>query len=70
MRDKTSLIFSFANLHNVTLKVKGFQGKASTLRGPERLCQTPQCNAKHHRLAAFDKIRNLFSLTYSQINAK
>ena len=59
----------FALIHNVTLRVKGFRGEMSTLRGPERLGQPPPRNAKSARLAAFDKIGNVFSFTYSQMTA-
>ena len=38
--------------------------------GPERLGQQPPRNAKRARLAAFDKIGNVFSLTHSQMIAK
>ena len=67
---KQSLFLCFALIHNVTLRVNGFQGKTSTLRGPERICQSPPRNAKRTRLAAFDKIGNVFSLTYSQMIAQ
>ena len=60
----------FALIHNVTLRVKEFQGKTSTPRGPERLGQPTPCKAKCARLAAFDKIGNVFSLTYSQMIAQ
>ena len=49
---------------------KGFRGKTPTLRGPERLGQPPPRNAKSARLAAFDKIGNGFSFTYSQMTAQ
>ena len=52
------------------LRVKGFRGKTSTPRGPERLDQPPQRNAKRARLEAFDEIGNVFSLTYSQMIAQ
>ena len=42
----------------------------STTRGPERLHQPPPRNAKCARLVAFDKIGNVFSLTYSQMIAQ
>ena len=60
----------FAFIHNVTRRVKGFQSKTPTLRGQERICQTPPRNKKRDRLAAFDKIGNVFSLTYSQMIAQ
>ena len=47
-----------------------FRGKTSTPRGPERLGQPPQRNAKRARLAAFDKLVNVFSSTYSQMIAQ
>ena len=46
------------------------EGKTPTLRGPERICQTPPRNTKRARLTAFDKIGNVFSLTYSQMIAQ
>ena len=52
------------------LDKKGFRGKTPTLRGPERLGQPPPRNAKSARLAAFDKIGNVFSFTYSQMTAQ
>ena len=52
------------------IRVKVFRGKTSTPRGQERLGQPPPRNAKRARLAAFDKIGNMFSLTYSQIIAQ
>ena len=67
---KRNSFLCFALIHNVTLGVKGFRGKTSTSRGPERLGQLPQRNAKHARLAAFDKIGNVFALTYSQMIAQ
>ena len=67
---KRNSFLCFALIHNVTLSVKGFRGKPSTPRGPERLGQLPQCNAKRARLAAFDKIGNVFTLTYSQMIAQ
>ena len=67
---KASSILCFALIHNVTLRVKGFRGKTPTLRGPERLGQPPPRNAKSPRLAAFDKIGNVFSFTYSQMTAQ
>ena len=60
----------FALIHNVTLRVKGFRGIPSTPRGPERLGQPPPRNAKRAKLAAFDKIGNVFSLTYFQMIAQ
>ena len=60
----------FALIHNVTRRVKQFQGKTPTLRGPKRICQIPLRNTKHARFAAFDKIGNVFSLTYSQMIAQ
>ena len=60
----------FALIHNVTLKVKGFRGKTPTLRGPERIGQPSPCNAKSARFAAFNKIGNVFSFTYSQMTAQ
>ena len=60
----------FALIHNVTLRVKGFRGKTPTPRGPERPGQPHPRNAKRARLVAFDKIGNVLSLTYSQINAQ
>ena len=68
-RDKQGLFLYFANVLNVTLWVNDFQGKTSTLRGPERLCQSPPCNAQRAGLAAFDKIRNIYLLTYAQMTA-
>ena len=67
MRDKRNSFLCFAPINNVTLNVKGFRGKMSTPRGPERLGQLPPRNAKRARLAVFDKIGNLFTLTYSQM---
>ena len=67
---KQNSFFCFALIHNVTLRVKGFRSKTPTLRGPERLGQPPPCHAKRARLAAFDKIGNVFSLTYSQMIAQ
>ena len=64
------LFLYFARIHNVTLRIKGFRGKTSSPRGPERLGQPPPRNAKRARLAAFDKIGNVFSLTHSQMIAK
>ena len=52
------------------LRVNGFQEETSTLRGPELLFQSPPRNAKRARLAAFDKIGNVFSLIYSQMIAQ
>ena len=49
------------------LRVNEFQEGTSTLCGPERLFQSPPRNAKCPRLAAFDKIGNVFSLIYSQM---
>ena len=66
---KYNSFLCFALIYNVTLRLKGFEGKTSTQRGPERLCQTPPRNAKRARLAAFDKIRHEFSLTFSQMIA-
>ena len=60
----------FALIQNVTLSVKGFRGKMSTPRDPERLGQPPPRNAKRARFAAFDKIGNVISLTYSQMIAQ
>ena len=57
----------FALIYNVILRVKGFRGKTSAPRGLDRLGQPPPRNAKRARLAAFDKIGNVFSFTYSQI---
>ena len=54
----------------MSLLVKGFRGKTPSLRGPERLGQPPPRNAKSARLAAFDKIGNVFSFTYSQMTAQ
>ena len=71
LRDKTEIIFlCFALIHNVTLSLKRFPVKRSTPRGQERLSPPPPRNAKRARLAAFDKIGNVFSLTYSQIIAQ
>ena len=67
---KPSSFLCFALIHTVTLRVKGFRGKTPTLRGPERLGQPPPRNAKGARLAAFDKIGNMFSFTYSQMTAQ
>ena len=67
---KASSILCFALIHNVTLRVNGVRGKTSTLRGPERLCQPPSRNAKSARLAAFDRIGNVFSFTYSLMTAQ
>ena len=61
---KLSSFLCFALIHNVTLRVKVFRGKTPTLRGPERLGKPPPRNAKSARLAAFDKIGNVFSFTY------
>ena len=52
------------------LRVNGFQEKTSTLHGPERLFQSPACITKRSRLAACDKIGNMFSLIYSQMIAQ
>ena len=41
-----------------------------TPRGPERIGQPPPRNAKRARLAAFDEIGNVFSLTYYQMIAQ
>ena len=60
----------FALIHNVTLRVNGFRGKTPTLHGRERIGQPPPRNAKCARLAAFDKIGNVFSFTYSQMTAQ
>ena len=67
---KRNSFLGFALIHNVTLRVKGFRGKTQTPRGPERLGQPHPLNAKPARLAAFDKIGNVFSLTYSQMIAQ
>ena len=67
---KRNSFLCFPLIHNVTLRVKGFRGKTSTPRGPERLGQPPQRNAKRARLAAFYKIGNVFTLTYSQMIAQ
>ena len=67
---KLSSFLCFALIHTVTLRVKGFRGKTPTLRGPERLGQPPPRNAKGARFAAFDKIGNVFSFTYSQMTAQ
>ena len=67
---KSSSFLCFALIHNVTLRVKGFRGKTPILRGPERFDQPPPRNAKSARLAAFDKIENVISLTYSQMTAQ
>ena len=67
---KPSSFLCFALIHNVTLRVIGLRGKTQTLRGHERLGQPPQRNAKSARLAAFDKIGNVFSFTYSQMTAQ
>ena len=67
---KPSSFLCFALIHKVTLRVKGFRGKTPTLRGPERLGQPPPRNTKSARLAAFDKIGNVFSFTYSQMTAQ
>ena len=67
---KASSILCFALIHNVTLRVKGFRVKTPTLRGPERLGQPPPRNAKSFRLAAFDKIGNVISFTYSQVTTQ
>ena len=49
---------------------KGFQVKTSTPLGQERLGQPHPRNAKRTRLAAFDRIGNVFSLTYFQMIAQ
>ena len=67
---KPSSLLCFALIHNVPLIVKGFRGKPPTLHGPERLGQPSPPNAKSARLAAFDKIGNGFSFTYSQMTAQ
>ena len=67
---KLSSFLCFALIHNVTLRVKGFRGKTPTLHGPKRLGQPPPRNAKSARLAAFDKMGNVFSFTYSQMTAQ
>ena len=67
---KRNSFLCFAFIHNVTLRIKEFRGKTSTPHGPKRLGQPPPCKAKHARLAAFDKIGNVFSLMYSQMIAK
>ena len=51
-------------------RVKGFRGKTPTLRGPECLGKPPPRNTKSARLAAFDKIGNVFSFTYSQMTTQ
>ena len=70
IHNKRNSFLCFALIHNVTLRVKEFLGKTSTPHGPERLGQPPPRNSKHARLAAFDKIGNVFSLTYSQMIAQ
>ena len=67
---KPSAFCCFALIHNVTLIVKGLRGKTPTLRGTERLGQPPPRNAKSARLAAFDKIENVFSFTYYQMTVQ
>ena len=67
---KKNLFLCCALIHNVTIRVKGFRGKTPTLHGPERLGQPPLRNAKRTRLAAFDNISNVFSLTYSQMTVQ
>ena len=67
---KRNLCLCFALIHNVTLREKGFRGKTSTPRASERLGKPPPRNAKRARLAALDKIGNVFSLTYSQMIAQ
>ena len=67
---KRNSFLCFALIHNFPLSVKGFRGKTSTPRGPERLGQHPTRNEKGARLAAFDRIGNVFSLTYSQMIAQ
>ena len=67
---KRNSILCFALIHNATLKVKGFRDKTSNPRGPERLGLPLPRNAKRARLAAFDKIGNVFSLMYSQMIAQ
>ena len=67
---KPSSFLCFTLIHNVTHRVKGFRGKTPTLRGPERLGQPHPRNTKIARLAAFDKIGNVFSFTYSQMTAQ
>ena len=44
-------------------------GTHMPMRPGERLCHLPRRNTKRARLAAFDKIRNAFSLMYAQIIA-
>ena len=63
-------IFVFRSITQCQLGVKDFQGKTSTLSGPEHICHSPKRNTKRARLVAFDKIRNVFSLTYAQMIAK
>ena len=60
----------FGLIHNVTHRLKGFRGTTSTPCGPERLGQPTPRNTNRARLAAFDKIGNVFSLTYSQMIAQ
>ena len=67
---KPSSFLCFALIRNLTLRVKGLRGKTPTLRGPERLGQPPPRKAKSARLAAFDKIGNVFSFTFSQMTAQ
>ena len=69
-RENLVLHETIGYFENIFTMVTGFHSKTPTLRGPERLCQTPPCNAKRARLAAFDRIGNMFSLTYSQMIAQ
>ena len=64
---KRNSFLCFALIHNVTLREKGFRGKTSTPRGPERLGQPPPPNAKRARLAAIDKIGNV-AQQFRQLN--
>ena len=72
MRDKTYFIFVLCLHTQCYSKGSGVSRQNVNLHvlGPERLCQTPPRNTKCARSAVFDKIRNVFSLTYSQTIAQ
>ena len=61
---KRNSFLCIALIHNVTLRVNGFRGKTATPRDPERIGKQPPRNANCARLATFDEIGNVFSLTY------
>ena len=68
MHDEIEFIFMFrSNRHCYVMSQGFFQRKTSTLRGQERLCKSHPLNVKCARLAAFNKIINVFSLMYAQV---